>query len=783
MTEAFPNNPHFTSNDALRNPVLLTPEVAAGYREQLIDGVVKQSVGTVGVNTQFDLTPDQKGAMVNALSARGEPLKPDSIKAIQDDTSGIKSLGEEDPVRTSARGGWSRREYTYGDNKPDDRNNAELLTIYDADPADPAGMAEVTYFLDGSRLDSGTYRDDSGRSRVLTVGFRLPQKMADEFVNGVRQDPTLAADVIAAQLAAIGLDPGVRDTLRPSYTQPGNDTQGRSLSLAKGSGASSQPLVPESISYDNVTQVTPSENESGLKPHDPEALRKAHDTLTPAHQEADKDRARVVVPNYDSLLSDDQALAETEAHLGEEAVSITIRQGEGSAPSTDGETVREGNGDEMLLTREEVKSICSRWQWDPESERVVPKYAADFTNPLYHTLVEKLMDPSAYDGDPEINSILDEKRRTFEQAKTDRVSSLTAQASERLKNRSTHVQEAIQRQHDASLKMIMGEVWHPDGETLEHITEVLMQRERQLVEYMIEREIGLNARPETLPYNLSASEESIAVAASWTNFIVDGKSPFDYPPNIKKGEELIPLDDDTFSIPTLRTGIHEADAAIMAQMGVKNLHAVTRSMLRDAGVFFVNTIGEAEQPYFGAPITDEQGTLEVQKRVLLTKPELDRVYAAQKRSGVADLKGHDIKDVMTDMVMFCINPSNRLQGKRYLGGQGREGKNGLPRSPFVSSGKIYASGLGIMVRGEGGEASLRINSASIGLSGANEDYPGLSETCVPGETAWDQRYMSVREFIDRFYLPPPTRQEAFYAISHNIPTSRARAWLTRAATY
>ena len=82
---------------------------------------------------------------------------------------------------------------------------------------------------------------------------------------------------------------------------------------------------------------------------------------------------------------------------------------------------------------------------------------------------------------------------------------------------------------------------------------------------------------------------------------------------------------------------------------VRGHNVFSREDLRRAGVVFVNTVGEGEQPIFGEVITDREGRFDPRKKAFLTEEEFKRVYNFQQREGygIGDL---DPDDVVMDMI-------------------------------------------------------------------------------------------------------------------------------------
>lgn len=198
----------------------------------------------------------------------------------------------------------------------------------------------------------------------------------------------------------------------------------------------------------------------------------------------------------------------------------------------------------------------------------------------------------------------------------------------------------------------------------------------------------------------------------------------------------------------------------------------SREDLRRAGVFFINTVGEGEQPIFGKVITDREGQFNPGEKTFLTKEEFERVYNYQQRAdyGIGDL---DPDDVVMDMIAADQVRNTR----RYnLVSVERINKNGTTSSLFVDAdgGGLPGSFGGFF---EIGGKQYRLTSVQANLINGHGDYPGVSEMYHPNFVVWDQRYMTASQYVKDIYSPPPTPREVFYSIKSGTSTRRERDWI------
>lgn len=326
------------------------------------------------------------------------------------------------------------------------------------------------------------------------------------------------------------------------------------------------------------------------------------------------------------------------------------------------------------------------------------------------------------------------------------------------------------------------------------VIEALDDRERVALERVVQDRIEANRFPWTMP---GIDEERAAELRS--NFeTMFGSS-------VKLFE---PLPDDTFSINVLRNVGCYADedkALVGADKMNRYTNTFTRQELVDAGVFFVNSVGDGEQPIFGEPIPDTtqpDGFFHPERRVFLTREELDKVYAYQMQkldhAGI-NIGEVDIPQLQLELMMLARTgklPAGSNARVLRLGGRERDPKGDAVRSPFVSSGhKALISTGATICNGDGANLSdyLRFNTTSLALLNGHPDYPGLSEMRMTNP-AWkpeyvglrllnsashDQRYANLQELLQSGWLPSmPTREETLHAIRTGGQTQREIFWLT-----
>lgn len=234
-------------------------------------------------------------------------------------------------------------------------------------------------------------------------------------------------------------------------------------------------------------------------------------------------------------------------------------------------------------------------------------------------------------------------------------------------------------------------------------------------------------------------------------------------------------------------GYSPQDVALLEQAGVNPASSLfTREELKHANVFFLNRVGGGEQPIFGLPIPDPNKPGEffnVQDRCFLTREEFQMVYDYQQANDYSLEPGQDAADVQMDMIMFAVLPDvrsdndkrNNYDMRKGYGSAGRENKYGQVRSPFIDSGFLVENGIETSILGYG----RRMNTTTIHLTNGHPEYPGVSEMCDPNNVAHDQRYLTVAEFTEKFYVPLTTEEDAFNSLRNNLPTKREQAWTDR----
>lgn len=205
---------------------------------------------------------------------------------------------------------------------------------------------------------------------------------------------------------------------------------------------------------------------------------------------------------------------------------------------------------------------------------------------------------------------------------------------------------------------------------------------------------------------------------------------------------------------------------------VRGHNVFSREDLRRAGVFFVNTVGEGEQPIFGEVITDREGRFDPRKKAFLTEEEFKRVYNFQQREGygIGDL---DPDDVVMDMI--AADQVRNTRGYNLVGVE-RISKYGNTSSLFVDNeGDTLPESFGGWF--EIDEKQYRLSSVQTDLINGHRDFPGVSEMYQSSRVAWDQRYMTASQYVRYIYSPLPTPKEAFHAIKVGSSTKRERDWL------
>lgn len=199
----------------------------------------------------------------------------------------------------------------------------------------------------------------------------------------------------------------------------------------------------------------------------------------------------------------------------------------------------------------------------------------------------------------------------------------------------------------------------------------------------------------------------------------------------------------------------------------------SRKQLMDSGLYFVNTVGEAEQKILDCTIENADGVMvDFGKRALLSEDELKTIYEYQQEHGYG-IDGADPDDVVMDMIV-----ADRIRTGRdhnlELGTVERIHKYGATSSPFLEmEGQALPGTFGGIVKLNG--ISHRLTSVQAVLINGDPRYPGLSEM-PSSRTMHDQRYLTAGDYVKYIYIPPPTEEEAFSAIKQGGFTSRELGW-------
>jgi hypothetical protein len=299
----------------------------------------------------------------------------------------------------------------------------------------------------------------------------------------------------------------------------------------------------------------------------------------------------------------------------------------------------------------------------------------------------------------------------------------------------------------------------------------LALREREALKQAIHSRIEADKLPWTMP-NPVVSPDVIAAMKSWYEAIVV--------------QDVAPQPDDVFRVPVPMSGHYaQRDEELLTSAGIDpNSPDIKREQLQAAKIFFINRVGEGEQPILGESIPDPEspdGVFSVGERSFLTREELEKVYQYQKDNGYG-IGNYDPTDVQTDMVMLGLRCDPRVSGVKIGGITGREDKRGLCRSPFVDIGFAVAdSSFGAMIVDNSGLTFgrgqvRRMNTLSTHLVNAHPEFPGLGEM-FDDSAAFDQRYLGPGEFVRGLYVPPPTEEEVLTRMKSGSPTRREVAWV------
>ncbi len=175
------------------------PEQA--YRQKVVQACVKAAVGTVGIFTSADLSYQDKNHLLRTVSDRN-PDRPDAARTISQSGGfgnygerAIAFVGDAASLKVSKESGQSK----------------DVLAFVERED----GSVDVRYAFSDSR-----YADGSGRSgnNSLEVGFILPHDAALELRDLVQKDPTLADEIVAAQVLAVGIpEDSWKNTMKPNY--------------------------------------------------------------------------------------------------------------------------------------------------------------------------------------------------------------------------------------------------------------------------------------------------------------------------------------------------------------------------------------------------------------------------------------------------------------------------------------------------------------------------------------------------------------------------------------
>jgi len=137
-------------------------------------------------------------------------------------------------------------------------------------------------------------------------------------------------------------------------------------------------------------------------------------------------------------------------------------------------------------------------------------------------------------------------------------------------------------------------------------------------------------------------------------------------------ENRKPEPTDQFFIGSIQSGTIEYDELHKIGISEEELSKgrFTRQQLVDAGFFFINRIGGGEKPLLSGDFPDPNNPgqmLNYGNRLLLTREELETVYAYQcSRPDIFGLRGEDVNDVRSDLLMFAARASWRPPFDNYI---------------------------------------------------------------------------------------------------------------------
>jgi len=424
----------------------------------------------------------------------------------------------------------------------------------------------------------------------------------------------------------------------------------------------------------------------------------------------------------------------------------------------------------------DAKVFAQRWIYTEGGELAMNPMGAYTVGENARSLLES----GAFTDDAELKTLVDAQVETLHARHTADTADIHARLEGMRATRET-IPEDFRGGIDAAIATLtakagveMGDDAHlKRTEVVQQVTEVLARRERELLTKAIEQRIAQDKVPWTMPGSEVPNDQMDWFKVGYENII---------------RQETEPSPDDVFTIARPMSGIRAPeDIALLAASGIDfaATHKVTRQDLQESGVFFVNRIGDGEQPILGVAIPDPDsptGFFDAGSRSVLTKTEFDKVYAYQQEHGYG-IDGADPTDVQMDMIAFGMRHEMRARGiKKTVHPGSRVNKYHQVFSPFVDSGYRVQGGRGLEGYVEDteeaplfGKGQLRMNEITVHLVNAHPDYPGLSEM-FDEKAAHDQKYMSAGEYM-KIYQAPPTPEDALFSLSHGIKTNREQAWV------